>query len=89
MFRNKNLGRPSRTDRKLADGLWKVCFICSKGKPRTWFVFAEDTRGKPIGELNRLPRIGKGKNLRQAFALLGIGYIPKTKRIRKKILQKA
>jgi len=76
-----------RTDRLLAEGLWKVCFISKQGRPCTWFIFVDDSRDKTIGDLNKLPRLKKGKSLKQVFSKLGIGYVPKTNRLRKKKLK--
>ncbi|HMN19493.1 MAG TPA: hypothetical protein PKA31_02780 [Candidatus Moranbacteria bacterium] len=86
MFSKKRI--IDRIEFKLAEGLWKVCYrTYGKGPPKTWFVFVDDPRRKSINELNKLPRLGKGKTLKQVFAALGIGYIPKTKRLKKKKLK--
>jgi hypothetical protein len=76
-----------RLDKQLADGLWKVSYLDQSGRPHTWYVFVDDPRSKSIGDLNKLPRWKKGKSLKQVFRALGIGYIPKTKRLQKKKLK--
>lgn len=75
-----------RTDAKMAEGLWKIFFKCKKGFT-TWLVFIDDPRGKSIEELNRYPRLGKGKQTRQLFHAMGLAYVPKKERQRKKFLK--